>query len=384
MQRENLLVRYIAKVSTDQGDIEKIKEILSSRPINWAYFFDRIRSEGIVSLVYKSLLGIDYAKTVVPEDIWARLESSYYTVAARNTLLYEKLDSILNCLNQAKIEVIILKGMALAGTIYPDIALRPMFDIDILIRKDDFSSVEDRLRGLGYINSPSYPEDFYKGNMMVDVHWDLLNITRVKSRKKSCQIDIDEIWKSSRLIGIGGYEVRVLSPEHCLMDLCLHLSLHHGLSGLIWLIDVARFIEYYRDKIDWNKFIDSSFEYKIYKPVYYTLCYAKEILGQQIPPSVLDGLRPKRQSLLERRIFDLISSGVSLENIRFFFTLSTMEGFLDRLTFLREIGLPSPRVLCARYNISSVRYLPQCYLIHLKYILSSIFKLLQRISLAYF
>ena len=74
MQTEELLVRYLAKLNIDQGTVEKIKEILSP-DLNWAYFFDRAGSEGIISLAYKGLSEIDGAKTMVPEDVWRRLKS---------------------------------------------------------------------------------------------------------------------------------------------------------------------------------------------------------------------------------------------------------------------------------------------------------------------
>lgn len=379
MRAEDLLLRLCAGLNTDRSVFEKIQKILSP-DLNWAYFFERARSQGAASLVYKNLSEIDVAKTLVPKDVWRKLKSCYYTVATRNTFLCQKLNTILSSFNNAGIEVILLKGMALIHTIYFDIALRPMYDIDLLIHKEDFSLVTEKLRELGYSNSPFYPEDFHKDNMMVDVHWDLMNITRIKSRKKSYRIDLDEIWRSSLPVEINGEKARILSPEHCLMDLCLHLSFHHGLQGLMWFIDIAQLIEYYKNEMDWNKFIKKSFEYKIYKPIYYVLFCVKDILGQQIPQFVLDRLKPKRQNLLERKIIDLIISGASLENIRFFFTLSTMENFFDRVAFLREISLPSPRVLSARYNISSARYIPQYYLIHFKSVLSSILKLLQNVS----
>lgn len=381
MQSKDVVARYLTEVNSNHPACEKIKEILTP-DLNWAYFFERARTEGVTPLVYSSLSEIDYIKSLVPEDIWRRFQNCYYTAAVRNTSLCQKLNTILSSFNQAKIEVILLKGIALIHTIYSNIALRPMYDIDILIHKKDFSLAESKLRELGYNNSVFYPEDFHKDKMMVDVHWELLNITRVKSRKKSYCIDIDKVWRTSLPLEINGQKARVLSPEYCLMDLCLHLTLHHGLQGLMWFIDIARLVEYYKNEMDWNKFIEDSFRYKIYKPIYYVLFYVKNVLGQQIPQFVLDELKPERQNFLERKIFDLIVSGTSIENIRFFFTLSTMENFLDRLIFLKEITLPSPKVLSARYNISSARYIPQYYLIHLKSVMSSILKLLQRVSFA--
>ena len=379
MITEDRLIRYFLQADSNQSTSRKIKETLSP-DLKWAYFLDRARGEGVLSFVYKRLSEIGSVQSIVPESIRRRLESSYYTVATRNTLLYEKLNNILKYFQEAEIEVILLKGVALAGTIYPDIALRPMYDIDILIHKQDFSLVEDKLKELGYINSSAYPEDFHKDNMMVDVHWDLMNITRVKSRMQSYRINMDEIWKNSRIIASNGQKSRILSPEHFLMDLCLHLVLHHGLSGLIWFIDIARLIEYYKNEIDWNRFVDGCLRYKIYKPVYYVLSYVKEILGQEIPGFVLDGLKPKRQNLLEKKAFDSILSGANLDNVRFLFTLSMMEHPLDRLRFLREIALPSPKILSARYGFSTGRFIARGYFIHFKSILSSSLKLLKKIS----
>ena len=380
MLAEERLIRYCAQVDINSSVSEKIKEILSP-DLDWAYFFERARAEGVISLIYNSLSEIDDTKSLVPEDIWRRFQSCYYTVAARNTSLCQKLNIVLTSFNQAGIGVILLKGMALIHTVYPNIALRPMYDIDILIHKKDFSMAESKLKELGYTNSPSYPEDFHKDNMMVDVHWDLMNITRVKSRKKSYCIDLDEVWKSSLSLEINGEKARILSPEYCLMDLCLHLTLHHGLQGLVWFIDIARLIEYYKNEIDWNKFIEKSFEYKICRSIYYVLFYVKKVLGEEIPQFVLDRLEPAKQNFLERKVFNLIMSGASLENIRFFLTLLTMENFLDRLAFLREISLPSPKVLSMRYNITSAKSIPQYYFIHFKSILSSCLKLLQKLTL---
>jgi len=379
MLAEDRLIRNLLQADINQSVSRKVKEALSP-DLNWAYFFGRARSEGLLPLAYKGLAGIDYADSVVPEDIRERLHSSYYTIAARNALLYEKLNNILDSFNRMNIEAILLKGIALARTVYSDIALRPMYDIDLLIHKQDFSLVKEKLNELGYVNYPAYPEDFYNQNMMVDVHCDLTNVTRVKSRNRSYNLNIDQAWESSRLIEIEGQRVRILSPEYFLIDLCLHLTLHHGLSGLIWFVDIDRLIKYYKNEIDWRRFVDTCLRYKIYQPVYYVLSYVKEILGRQIPHSVLDELKPKRQNWLEKKVFNSILSGATLENIRFFFTLSMIELPLDRLMFLREIAFPSPRVLSAKYGISPDEPIARGYLTHFKTILSSSLKLLQKIS----
>jgi len=376
MRLEDRLVYSLARIDIDQDTNQEIKKTLSP-DLNWAYFFEQANNQGVASLVYKSLSGIDYARSIVPETILARLASCYYNVASRNTLLTEKLAAILDYFQKTRIEIILLKGIALIQTIYPNIALRPIYDIDILIRPQDFPVVKAGLEELGYFNSVFYREDFYQDNIMVDVHEELINITRIKSRRKAHRIDMDEVWRRSLAIEINGQKARILSAEHSLMELCLHLTFHHGLQGLIWFVDIARLIEYYKNEIDWNRFIKETSDYRINKPVYYALFYVSKILKQDIPEYVLSQLRPQRQNFLERKIFNMILSGRPLENTRFFFTLINLETFLDKIFFLREIALPSPGILSVKYNIPSLADTPRYYLIHFNSILTSILRLLQ-------
>ncbi len=378
MLAEERLIRYCAQTDINSDIRENIREAIKPG-LNWDYFFKRAASEKILSLVYVSLRGIDDIKHKVPEDIQRRLKASYYIIAGRNILLYERLNKLLNLFNRSGIEVIVLKGMDLAKRVYSDIALRPIYDIDILIRKEDFSLVETKLREIGYNNSAAYPEDFRKNNMMVDVHWELLNVTRVKSRKKTYQMDINEAWNSSLPIEIDGEKTRVLSPECCLMQLCLHLSLHHGLEGMIWFVDIIRFVEHYKDKINWNRFTDKCIEFKICRPVYHVFfCIKKMFAKELLPEDVLNILKPERRGFLERKVINSIISGSYPDNIRFYFNFLYIDGLLNKLTFLREIALPPLKVFTLRYQAYSYGKIVMAYFSHFKSIFSSMAKLTQK------
>lgn len=375
MLTEDKLIHYCAGLDSTQ----EISEILQPH-LNWDYILKRVKNEGLMPLVYSRLSAINGAKSLIPEDSWEKLKSSYYTVAMRNIALSARLEKILDVFNQAGVEVILLKGMALVHTIYPNMALRPMYDIDILIHKNDFSQAKEKLEGLGYFNSAYYPEDFHHDGMMVDVHWEFLNTTRVRSRGKSYAIDLEQAWISALPVEINGCKAKVLSPEYALMELCLHLAFHHGLKGLLWFSDIARLIEHYKEEIDWQEFIEKCAEYKIARPVYYVLLCVQQVLGQQVPQFVLEALKPKRENFLERKFFNLIASGADIENARFLFTLLCIDNLLGRLAFLREIILLSPGVISGRYRVSSIGQIPGAYLTHFKAILLSALKLLRRIS----
>jgi hypothetical protein len=347
-------------------------------PLDWEYIFSRGKKEGVLPLVYQALVDADIYKAKVNDKILQRLQSHYYAVASRNLILQERLSVVLNTFNKNGLEVIVVKGIALIEDIYTNIALRPIFDIDILIRKKEFALAQRLLRDSGYVNSAHYPEDFYKDSIMVDVHWGLINTTRIKSRQRVHQIDMQDVWRDSLPFEIKGQKARRLSPEHTLMQLCLHLALHHGLQGLIWFADISRLIGYYEKNLNWQSFIENSIKYRITKPVYYTLRLVKDITGEDIPDFVFTGLKPYRQSFWEKKIFNIILSGRPLKEVRFFFTLASLEGLSNKLTFLREILLPSPSVLSARYSLNNNAFLPRYYALHLSSFLSSLLQLVSK------
>ncbi len=48
------------------------------------------------------------------------------------------------------VKVIVLKGTSLATNLYPDIGLRPMGDIDLLVHKSQFRSAIQLVQSIGY------------------------------------------------------------------------------------------------------------------------------------------------------------------------------------------------------------------------------------------
>ncbi len=61
----------------------------------------------------------------------------------QNTNYFQELKSILDKFENASIEAIVLKGAALAAGIYPDLGLRPMKDLDLLVHKSQISDTTD-------------------------------------------------------------------------------------------------------------------------------------------------------------------------------------------------------------------------------------------------
>ena len=79
-----------------------------------------------------------------PPRIIAMIKQESWLAKIRNTVLFETSARLLRAFAQQGIQFAMLKGAHIAPTVYEDIGLRPMGDIDILIRLRDFIAGEAR------------------------------------------------------------------------------------------------------------------------------------------------------------------------------------------------------------------------------------------------
>ena len=132
-----------------------------------------------------------------------------YAVAARNILLYADLARALRALSDAGAPVIVLKGAALASTVYPSIAHRPMGDVDLLVRPQDLERARRTLEAAGYRFVPE-PEERFKpfdtqftgemafrqemGQMSVpiDLHWE---IVVAEWYRRTTALKVEALWE---------------------------------------------------------------------------------------------------------------------------------------------------------------------------------------------
>jgi len=264
---------------------------------DWDRLLELAACNGITPLVYKALKDLSPA-TGVPSDVLLKLREIYYESAGLNVLLYRQLTEILVTLLEAGIPVIVLKGACLAEMVYRNIALRPMMDIDLLVRRKDLIIANEKIMGLGYtpsvINTLWEKQHFHfvfwppNSGVTVELHWDIF---RQKHSVKN--MDIGEIWERSRQAVIGGVPASVLSPEDLLLYVCLHNYYHYRVStGIKGLCDILEIIRFYGNELDWEELQRRIRRWGVTGPVYFMLYLAVDLLGAAVRDDFLDTLRP--------------------------------------------------------------------------------------------
>ena len=338
---EDMLLINCARLKVDP---EKIRKILTP-DMNWNYILENANDNRIATLLYYNLQ--KSGNDLVPVEVIEQLQKTYKAILARNIIAFNELKQILKSFSESQIKVILLKGVALAETVYPDIALRPFGDIDLLIHKNDLYKFKPKLLQFGYeLSEPSDKaiKSIKKDGIALDIHWHLVNSPYSK------YIDIDEFWKNTVTINIEGIDAFVLSPENLLIHLCLHASRHYY-PQLICLVDISEVIQHYGEILDWELVLEKALHYKICPPMYYSLTHTKELFNTSIPDSVLDSLSLYNVSSFDDKIFFALLAipGDSGANSAIA-TFLDINGIIPKIRYLFSKLFPGKDFMAKRYS----------------------------------
>jgi hypothetical protein len=270
--------------------------------VDWDEVFRELRRNRIVGLA-------DYylARRPVDDEPPRSFRDAVHRAAALDALgmevMYRQCLGVLGRLDDAGIDVIVAKGLAVANLIYPNPTLRPFGDLDLVARERSWGPIHRLLLQLGFVpeedlaepppkldpNISPYEWKYWhpQNRFLVEVHYeDLLN-AGLTSR------DVDGVWQRARSLRVRGTTVKVRGLEDQLIYLCAHAH-YHGYTRLGWLSDLAFLIRDHGHEIDWTLVLASVRREEAFAPVYYSLVYLEEILEVPAPEPVLAALRPDR------------------------------------------------------------------------------------------
>lgn len=330
----------------------------------WEIVAAAIAAERLGPLLHKTV------GEIVAPAVAEQLKQSYHVTALRNLLLLRELGVCLRELTAAAVPVIVLKGAALIETVYGNVALRPMGDVDLLVQRRDLPTTRHTLEALGYEarrveTHPGVLTEYEnevafckpgKLDTWVDVHWGLFDSPYYQDR-----IAMDWFWETARPASIAGVPALVLGREALLIHLCGHLALHHMNTGLLWWYDVAEVLEGYRAELDWPALLARTQEYGLLPPVRTVLSRAADEWGAPIPADVLHALSTMSESTVEQRIFAERTTEQRSPRQRFWSDLTTMSDWRQRLRFARTNLFPSPAYMRRRYAIAHPLLVPFYY-----------------------
>jgi hypothetical protein len=383
-QPEQALLDYLRLDGNDNAEI--IAQEPGTENVSWGQLCDAALRHGVGPLLYAELKERDLDDILDPP--LRSLEGQYFASLARNTLIYHELGAILELLQNEGLQVILLKGAALAGTVYPRIALRPMSDVDLLIRVPDLPRVQEMLIARGYVFSADRAREFdrrFGGGktsirqipypMSIDLHWHLLEWPP----GQQAVLLTEWLWSSALERTVCDIPALVLSPEAQVLHLTSHLSKHRW-QRLLWFYDVAQVLQCYEEELDWDLILAKATKFEILKALRVTLAKAVELLAPPLPPGILERLESESVGLREKAAFALLTARDKHAVI--LLSVISKDSLLDKAKFLGTVAFPSAEYMAERYQLSDRRKLPLYYAYRLGswfyFLLRSLFSVLSQ------
>jgi hypothetical protein len=271
--------------------------------------------------------------------------------AASNLAKLNQTSKVLQAFQKANILAIPLKGIALIESLYPNPAVRPMTDVDLLIKPEDLNRVKGILEGFGYQWVSSYrgSHNFIdaEGQWSFDLHTKFIRFEFL--------FHIDETEIYDRLIQINfnhQVQVPIFCPEHQLIHLALHLApgLYSQLNPTN-LFDIYYLINRKESTLSWEYLVDFAKRAEIASYIYVPISLCVKIFDMELPQSVLtqlgEGLSfPQRRYLGEDYLKTILDGGIFSSKI-----------FLERLIWAD--GVSKKFKLIQRAVTKYLRIFPQ-------------------------
>ena len=307
-QRE--LLRLLAGVVSGQVDPAAVPAE------SWDLLADLSIEHGLGPMLLWSVkqAGVDS----VPAGSLGVLAASAHQSAMADILYEQSLDAISRALASAGIQALWLKGACLARTLYPQSSLRPMSDLDVLVRRGQVENALDVLRGLGYgfdgergfrPSSPSETDEAYlkhlsfhhyvlKGGVhravTVELHFGL---PAHAPGKKGLLPEEHMKWfrENTRPFRTAcGAVCSGLAPEAHLQFLAAHNILHHGEFRPYLMRDLDVHLLISRESLDWQKIVDQAVELAWTGAVARSLERSVELFRSPVPAKVIEELALRR------------------------------------------------------------------------------------------
>ncbi len=328
--------------------------IVGLEGIDFDRFLDLAREEGLSGFLFKNLKENGLIRSF-PVPVQKSLRESYLLSLTSNIVLMNDLSRVLLSLEEKGIRTIVLKGAALLERVYPDVGVRPVMDIDLLICEEN-EGLSGILEGLGYRLTSTCPKIYNNGRTPIDIHTDIDSFTRLGSIPYAPKLDTAALWEGGSPWGASFNSVRILSPEDNILTLSIHL-VKHSFLRLLWLIDIIEVIKG-NPNIDWKKLSQKARESDFEKLLYYVLSYISEIFGI-IPGHLLSDLNPGRLGLMERRIMDRIIKNQRKDGYGDILYFYTIKGNFRKFLFAIRVLFPERKKVI---EMSGSRY-PYLYYI---------------------
>jgi hypothetical protein len=316
---------------------------------------------GVGPLVWQAL----HARRERPHGLYEALAAARHVDLTHEMLRGREIARVCTALDGRGVPSLLVKGAALAYSLYPEPWLRPRVDTDILVAHESVGDADRVLRALGYLPAPAITAGEFVSHQIpyehrdphglshvIDLHWKTANPQALADALPFGLLSADALH-----VRHGSVHARVPSHSSSLLLACVHRLGHHQLQErLVWLYDLdllARAL----DESGWDRLVITARERGISAVCRHGLEAAAARLGTAVPGRVLaalgtSGLGEPSRAYTERtqRRIDVLRTDLRL-----------LPRWRDRLQLVSEHAFPPASYMMARYSAQQRLLLPALY-----------------------
>ena len=251
-----------------------------------------------------------------PESIrqlWAR---DLRATRARNVLQLSNLARAILILRGGGIEPLVFKGADAAERLYPDLGMRPMDDVDILVRRSERLRAISLLSESGFVAIPNEPGRFGPANgriqaevtfrtndegarSEIDLHWHTVADARLRAGFPG--IDDDAVWDRTSACVVGGIQSLRLGDIDAAIVQALSQVVGHPWSHPLGYLDLHLLVQEWTTS-DWDDLSARVRDRNLSVPVFWALHFAARLFGTRVPASIVSRLEPSRMNRMLARL----------------------------------------------------------------------------------
>lgn len=301
-----------------------------------------------------------------PDEIREALAEIARKEAVREAIRVEETRRVLAALDAGRILPLVLKGAALAYSLYPRPHLRTREDTDLLVRQAAVAEVVRILRELGYHRHERLPgqrvlrqdtylrEDESGYTHALDLHWAISNRPALADN-----LDYAEIRQRAVAIEALSPCAMGLCREDALLHACLHRLAHGDEDNLIWLYDIHLLVES-MTAIEFERFVQAALEKRLARASRDAIAKSQLRFHTSLPAGELyDHFYPERLAE-EARLGRSLTPGHRFRN--FIADIRGLGSVRETLSWVFEHVFPPPAYMRERYGSGSSAWLPTLYL----------------------
>jgi hypothetical protein len=363
----------LARMLSEQ---EACQDWESFSPEDWSLVVRHALVESVGPQLYWALSEAGMT-SLLPKPELEHLRAVYFGTRMKNEQNLRELETLTGLFDQAGIPVVALKGVCFALTIYRDIGLRPMVDIDLLVPDTKISEAVRIAETLGYTDTDTEPEalsglnQFLRGEVslrksgmpftMLELHNSLLVDVSF-----TYAVPVDWFWEHTELMTESSSRVNlknlhILAPHAQLLYAAAHSMLKHGArnTDLRWRYDLDRMIRFHARLLDWDVILHQAKVFQWSSALAAALSQTYDYFNTPIPEHVLSALSKTtdaHQNLVLRKGVE--PSTRVLEEQQ-----SLMERkWYGKFIVILGIILPGPAYMRWRYGLKNSWTLPLWYI----------------------